>query len=251
MGISVIAINFAKSPSILSNTIIALYLDHISHTSPPHNLEKWNFTHEHIAPPRKDKLQLPNMALTNLSPYSLRLSTLSSSSFNQSSSQNYNFTHRHIPLSLRTRPRTGICCVWTRPRSKRGRKSEELESKELVRVLMRSCSDKEPLVRTLNKYVKVVRSEHCFLLFEELGKSDKWLQCLEVFFFFILVQFQIFMLFLCNFGFWVVGVCWVSCAVACVYVFYNYDSELCVWVFLWRVLKCFWRHYKRFQVSKL
>ena len=207
MGISVIAINFAKSPSILSNTIIALYLDHISHTSPPHNLEKWNFTHEHIAPPRKDKLQLPNMALTNLSPYSLRLSTLSSSSFNQSSSQNYNFTHRHIPLSLRTRPRTGICCVWTRPRSKRGRKSEELESKELVRVLMRSCSDKEPLVRTLNKYVKVVRSEHCFLLFEELGKSDKWLQCLEVFFFFILVQFQIFMLFLCNFGFWVVGVC--------------------------------------------
>ncbi|GAY61447.1 hypothetical protein CUMW_210060 [Citrus unshiu] len=123
------------------------------------------------------------MALTNLSPYSLRLSTLSSSSssFNQSSSQNYNFTHRHIPLSLRTRPRTGICCVWTRPRSKRGRKSEELESKELVRVLMRSFSDKEPLVRTLNKYVKVVRSEHCFLLFEELGKSDKWLQCLEVF----------------------------------------------------------------------
>ncbi|KAK9230584.1 hypothetical protein WN944_023556 [Citrus x changshan-huyou] len=124
------------------------------------------------------------MALTNLSPYSLRLSTLSSSSsssFNQSSSQNYNFAHRHIPLSLRTRPRTGICCVWTRPSSKRGRKSEELESKELVRVLMRSFSDKEPLVRTLNKYVKVVRSEHCFLLFEELGKSDKWLQCLEVF----------------------------------------------------------------------
>lgn len=187
MGIFVISIKFAKSPSILSNTIVALNLDHISHTSPPHNLEKWKFTHKHIAPPRKDKLQLPNMALTNLSPYSLRLSTLSSSSsssFNQSSSQNYNFTHRHIPLSLRTRPRTGICCVWTRPSSKRGRKSEELESKELVRVLMRSFSDKEPLVRTLNKYVKVVRSEHCFLLFEELGKSDKWLQCLEVFFFF-------------------------------------------------------------------
>lgn len=45
---------------------------------------------------------------------------------------------------------------------------------------MRSFSDKEPLVKTLSRYVKVVRSEHCFLLFEELGKADKWLQCLEV-----------------------------------------------------------------------
>lgn len=127
------------------------------------------------------------MALTNSSPHSLQLSSLSSSSssssFNQSSSQIYKFTPRHIPLNLRTQPRTGICCVWTRPRRKGGRKSEELESKELVRVLMRSFSDKEPLVRTLNKYVKVVRSEHCFLLFEELGKSDKWLQCMEVLFF--------------------------------------------------------------------
>lgn len=50
----------------------------------------------------------------------------------------------------------------------------------MVRMLIRSFSDKEPLVKTLNKYVKIVRTEHCFLLFEELGKSDKWLQCLEV-----------------------------------------------------------------------
>lgn len=34
---------------------------------------------------------------------------------------------------------------------------------------------------TLNKYVKFVRTEHCFMLFEELGKADNWLQCLEVF----------------------------------------------------------------------
>lgn len=45
---------------------------------------------------------------------------------------------------------------------------------------MRKSSDKEPLLKTLNKYVKQVRTEHCFLLFEELGKDDKWLQCLEV-----------------------------------------------------------------------
>ncbi|KAJ7956889.1 Pentatricopeptide repeat [Quillaja saponaria] len=48
-------------------------------------------------------------------------------------------------------------------------------------MLMRSFSDKEPFLKTLNKYVKVVRTEHCFLLFEELGKCDKWLQYLEVF----------------------------------------------------------------------
>lgn len=47
-------------------------------------------------------------------------------------------------------------------------------------MLLRNFDDKRPLVSTLSKYVKVVRVEHCFLLFEELGKSDKWLQCLEV-----------------------------------------------------------------------
>lgn len=48
-------------------------------------------------------------------------------------------------------------------------------------MLIRNMSDKEPLVKTLNKYVRVMRTEHCFLLFEELGKTSKWLQCLEVF----------------------------------------------------------------------
>ncbi|KAL1830990.1 hypothetical protein ACET3Z_000641 [Daucus carota] len=55
------------------------------------------------------------------------------------------------------------------------------DSAELVRTLLRNINDKRPLTTTLDKYVKVVRTEHCFLLFEQLGKSQKWLQCLEVF----------------------------------------------------------------------
>ncbi|XP_007048085.2 PREDICTED: pentatricopeptide repeat-containing protein At4g39620, chloroplastic [Theobroma cacao] len=86
------------------------------------------------------------------------------------------------PCHLSTRPITRISCIATRPRRKTGSsKAEEPEALELVRVLMRSFSDKEPLVKTLNRYVRVVKCEHCFLLFEELGKTDKWLQCLEVF----------------------------------------------------------------------
>jgi hypothetical protein len=61
--------------------------------------------------------------------------------------------------------------------------SEKSEAEELVRVLMRNMNGKEPPLRALSKYAKVVRTEHCFLLFEELGKSDKWLQCLEVCFY--------------------------------------------------------------------
>lgn len=48
-------------------------------------------------------------------------------------------------------------------------------------MLLRNFDDKKPLLLTLNRYVKFVRVEHCFLLFEELGKRDKWLQCLEVY----------------------------------------------------------------------
>ncbi|KAI3451099.1 hypothetical protein Pfo_007764 [Paulownia fortunei] len=94
------------------------------------------------------------------------------------------FTHRPCPTS-------GIrmCGVSTRPQKKPGPKkthkkrssSSSSEAEDLVRLLMRNFTDKQPLVNTLNKYVKLVRTEHCFLLFEELGKSDKWLQCLEVF----------------------------------------------------------------------
>ena len=47
-------------------------------------------------------------------------------------------------------------------------------------MLMKNFGGERPLISTLNKYVKVIRTEHCFRLFEELGKTDKWLQCLEV-----------------------------------------------------------------------
>ncbi|OIT18668.1 pentatricopeptide repeat-containing protein, chloroplastic [Nicotiana attenuata] len=74
-----------------------------------------------------------------------------------------------------------IRCVSTRPGRKSGTMSRigSSEAQELVTLLMKNFSDKKPLVSTLNKYVKFVRTEHCFLLFEELGKTDNWLQCLE------------------------------------------------------------------------
>ncbi|XP_020223467.1 pentatricopeptide repeat-containing protein PPR5 homolog, chloroplastic [Cajanus cajan] len=79
-------------------------------------------------------------------------------------------------------PRAGsLSRVSCGPSPKRKKTSHNSEAQELVRLLTRKISDKEPLVKTLNKYVKLVRTEHCFLLFEELGKEDKWLQCLEVF----------------------------------------------------------------------
>nr|XP_004296690.2 PREDICTED: pentatricopeptide repeat-containing protein At4g39620, chloroplastic [Fragaria vesca subsp. vesca] len=89
----------------------------------------------------------------------------------------------HQPwLPLQNQP-LRVSCISTRFRRRPGtrRNPENSEAREMVRMLIRSFSDKEPLVKTLNKYVKIVRTEHCFLLFEELGKSGKWLQCLEVF----------------------------------------------------------------------
>lgn len=58
--------------------------------------------------------------------------------------------------------------------------SSSSEAQELVTLLMKNFNDKKPLVSTLDKYVKFVRTEHCFLLFEQLGKTDNWLQCLEM-----------------------------------------------------------------------
>ncbi|KAJ0097769.1 hypothetical protein Patl1_27454 [Pistacia atlantica] len=125
-------------------------------------------------------MPLSNLSSSSLSSHSLQLSTLSSSSsFSQKPSQNFTFAPPWLlPGKL---PAARISCVSTRPRRKSGRIGEETETLDLVREIMRSFSDKAPLVKTLNKYVKMVRSEHCFLLFEELGKTDKWLQCLEVF----------------------------------------------------------------------
>jgi len=55
------------------------------------------------------------------------------------------------------------------------------EAAELVRsFLRRTGGGKERLVPVLDRHVRVVRTEHCFLLFEELGRRDAWLQCLEV-----------------------------------------------------------------------
>jgi len=66
------------------------------------------------------------------------------------------------------------------PKPKRKQPNHNAEAEELVRLLTRRISDKEPLVRTLNKYVKQVRTQHWLLLFEELGKEGNWLQCIEV-----------------------------------------------------------------------
>ncbi|XP_028755124.1 pentatricopeptide repeat-containing protein At4g39620, chloroplastic [Neltuma alba] len=80
-----------------------------------------------------------------------------------------------FPLATRT---IRISCVSV---SRKSKSSDKSESQELVRLLVGKFSEKEPILKTLNKYVKLVRTEHCFLLFEELGKRDSWLQCLEVF----------------------------------------------------------------------
>ncbi|KAL6518530.1 hypothetical protein OROGR_019032 [Orobanche gracilis] len=64
-------------------------------------------------------------------------------------------------------------------KKKRSSSSFSSEAQDLVRSMMRNFTGKQLLVNTLNKYVKFVRTEHCFLLFEELESSDKWLQCLE------------------------------------------------------------------------
>lgn len=100
---------------------------------------------------------------------------------------NCSFPPSWHPLDLTRKALRGrVACVSTRistrPRRKSAAQREDArsEAEELVRSLMRKFSDKEPLVKTLNKYVRVVRTEHCFLLFEEFGKSEKWTQCLEV-----------------------------------------------------------------------
>ncbi|XP_073280297.1 pentatricopeptide repeat-containing protein At4g39620, chloroplastic-like [Primulina huaijiensis] len=89
--------------------------------------------------------------------------------------------HPRPPVAIRTTT-IRMCYVTTRPkRTRKKNVSPSSEEKELVRSIMKNFTDKQPLMNTLNKYVRFVRTEHCFLLFEELGNNDKWLQCLEVF----------------------------------------------------------------------
>ncbi|KAK9272574.1 hypothetical protein L1049_002948 [Liquidambar formosana] len=120
-----------------------------------------------------------------LSSGSLQLSPIPtfSSKLTHPSSQIYSTTTQiWLPRGLLTKiPMSPIACVSTRPKRKTGSKREKSEAEELVRVLLRNSSSERPLLSTLNKYVKLVRTEHCFLMFEELGKTDKWVQCLEVF----------------------------------------------------------------------
>ncbi|GMH06634.1 hypothetical protein Nepgr_008474 [Nepenthes gracilis] len=97
------------------------------------------------------------------------------------SQKSYTTTLPCLSRQYLSKPIAKISFISTRPKRKSGSKSDKSEAEEFVRVLMRNFNDKQPLVSTLNKYVRVLRTEHCFLLFEELGKSDKWLQCLEVF----------------------------------------------------------------------
>lgn len=82
--------------------------------------------------------------------------------------------------SIKLKSSLKISCNSSRSHKRSVSKSDNSEAYELVRVILRNFSDKEPLLSTLNKYVKLLRTEHCFMLFEELGKSDNWLQCLEV-----------------------------------------------------------------------
>ncbi|CAA2995099.1 pentatricopeptide repeat-containing At4g39620, chloroplastic [Olea europaea subsp. europaea] len=124
------------------------------------------------------------MTLSSLTfpPNSLRLSP--TSKFTIFSSPNYAFTQHPCPLPI-TRPVS--MCVPTQHRNNPGPKkthkknSSSSEAEELVRSVLRNFREKKPLVTTLDKYAKFLRTEHCFMLFEELGKDDKWLQCLEVF----------------------------------------------------------------------
>lgn len=117
--------------------------------------------------------------VSSSSPSSLQLysSSTLSPAFTLPSSRFYKPTRLHLPPRPST---TGVSCVSTRPRRKPGPKPDKSEAEELVRVLMRNFGGERPLISTLNKYVKAIRTEHCFRLFEELGKTDKWLQCLEV-----------------------------------------------------------------------
>ncbi|XP_076882369.1 pentatricopeptide repeat-containing protein At4g39620, chloroplastic-like [Bidens hawaiensis] len=97
--------------------------------------------------------------------------------FTHTSPLNYTFYPRN---NKPTRYTLIICSSTIRPK-RNSKPDENSEAQELVRTLLKGFSYDKPLLSTLNKYVKLIRTQHCFLLFEELGKSDKWLQCLEVF----------------------------------------------------------------------
>ncbi|GJT63712.1 kinase-like domain-containing protein [Tanacetum coccineum] len=86
-------------------------------------------------------------------------------------------THRYTVSSLMDTAYWSSEHSTIRPKRNSKSDTDKSEAQELVRTLLKSFSYDKTLISTLNKYVKLVRTEHCFLLFEELGKSEKWLQC--------------------------------------------------------------------------
>lgn len=139
-----------------------------------------------IGPEISAKSTMPTTVSSASSSAPQLYSSTLSPAFTLPSSQFYKPTRLYV---LPRPPINGVSCVSNRPRRKSGSKPDKSEAWELVRVLMRNFSEERPIVSTLNKYVKVVRTEHCFLLFEELGKGDKWLQCLEVCFLTLCLSF--------------------------------------------------------------
>ncbi|XP_039115350.1 pentatricopeptide repeat-containing protein PPR5 homolog, chloroplastic [Dioscorea cayenensis subsp. rotundata] len=92
--------------------------------------------------------------------------------------------HSLLPIRVPIKSFRAVAQVPSRPKKKAVSKPEgPSEAEELVRTLLKKADgdDKRPLVSTLDKHVRILRTEHCFLLFEELGRRDRWLQCLEVF----------------------------------------------------------------------
>ncbi|MED6159997.1 hypothetical protein PIB30_047428 [Stylosanthes scabra] len=93
----------------------------------------------------------------------------------------YSTTTNHPSLTIPL-PTLRISCAQVSTRPKKNTTDQSEERRELVRLLtVKITSEKEPLLKTLNKHVKHLRTEHCFFLFQELGKQDRWLQCIQVF----------------------------------------------------------------------
>lgn len=121
------------------------------------------------------------MSFTNVSGTLLRISP-ATSSFPPTFFQSHSLNSRPRKSSLKK----SIYCfsnVSARPRKKTGSKlkNDASEAEELIASLMKNFSANNPSEITMNKYAKFIRTEHCFMLFEELGKTGKWLRCLEVF----------------------------------------------------------------------
>eukprot|EP00252_Welwitschia_mirabilis_P027666 TRINITY_DN9553_c0_g1_i1.p1 TRINITY_DN9553_c0_g1~~TRINITY_DN9553_c0_g1_i1.p1 ORF type:complete len:497 (+),score=78.47 TRINITY_DN9553_c0_g1_i1:290-1780(+) len=65
---------------------------------------------------------------------------------------------------------------------RRGQKRTPTDPEAIVRYIVKGCEQKqENLTKLLQKNSRVIQLEECFLLFDALGRKDKWVQTLEVF----------------------------------------------------------------------